>query len=175
MLGGEVSSRAANAVRSIAKWCVTRGRSQRSNALGRARTPSLVPRLGPNGPGTGPPSLVVGRHGRRPSRCPRARSDPSRRSNVAIPANPPLRSNRSLRARARRRTARATRSRTKPHRVCRLLAELPPRLAQSSAKRSDRPAAAEGRVCWSASPDPRACAARTIAGLVGVVVPDSTT
>ena len=56
--------------------------------------------LGPNGPGTGPPSLVVGRRGRRPSRCPRARDNRSRRSNVAVPGNPSLRSKLSRRARA---------------------------------------------------------------------------
>jgi hypothetical protein len=70
---------------------------------------------------------------RRPSRCPRARSDPSRRSNIAIPGNPPLRSKRlpartgrrkttSPPAAARLGTPRAARSH-RTHRVCRLLAD----------------------------------------------------
>ena len=93
--------------------------------------------LGAKAPGTGPPSLGIGRRGRRPSRCPRARDNRSRRSNVAVPGHPSLRSKR-LPARTGRRkttsppsaarlgTPRAARSRTQQHRVCRLLAELRP-------------------------------------------------
>ena len=40
------------------------------------------------------------------------------------------------------------------HRVCRLLSELRPRLARSSAEQSDRPAAADGRVCSTGQPRP---------------------
>ena len=46
-------------------------------------------------------------------------------------------------------------------------------IAMIAAGAVDRPVA-DGRGCWSASPDPRACAARTIAGLIGEVGPDST-
>lgn len=52
------------------------------------------------------------------------------------------------------------------HRVCRLLFELHPRLAQSSAERSDRPAAADGRVCWTGQPRPASL--RSLCASLGV-------
>jgi hypothetical protein len=161
----------------------SRGRPLLSNAGRRARTPTLMPgrSLTRPCPGTGtPPSQFVSGL----SAClslQRARFHPPPRSNVAVAGNPSLRSN-VFYARCRRHNLApagldlelALRAR-RGHRVCRLLVELRPRLARSSAKQSDRPAVADGRVCWSASSDPRACAARTIAGMAGEVGPDSTT
>ena len=114
-------------------------------------------------PGTGTPSLVIERRGRRAFRY-SARGLPvstlERRGS-----SQPVSTLERFHARCRRHNlaANAARlqtraSRSQRHRVCRLLSELRPRLAQSSAERSDRPAAADGRVCWRASRDPRACA-----------------
>jgi hypothetical protein len=62
---------------------------------------------------------------------------------VGVTTSPLRGSPRQLALRARQR-----------HRVCRLLSELRPRLAQSSAVQSDRPAAADGRVCFDGRPRP---------------------
>ena len=120
----------------------------------------------------------------------RARFHPPPRSNVAVAGHPLLRSNGFMRAvgvttspLTRLVLGLALRARSR-HRVCRLLSELRPRLAQSSAERSDRPAAADGRVCWMGQPRPASvrsiCASlgvpaapRTIAGLVWPTMPDS--
>ena len=156
-----------------------------SNAGRRARTPTLMPgrSLTRPCPGTGtPPSQFVSGL----SAClslQRARFHPPPRSNVAVAVHPLLRSNAFMRAvgvttspLTRLVLELALRARTR-HRVCRLLFELRPRLAQSSAGQSDRPAAADDRVCFDGRPRPASVrslsltlrvpsAPRTIAGLV---------
>ena len=145
-----------------------RGRPRRLNADRRARTPTLMPgrSLTRPCPGIGAPSLVIGRRGRRAFRY-SARG--LRLSTFERPsAFQPFGLANVFSARCRRNENSLLRSSPGQlalrarwrYRVCRLLFELRPRPARSSAEQSDRPAVADGRVCWSASPDPRACFGR---------------
>jgi hypothetical protein len=154
----------------------TRGRPLRSNAGRRARTPTLMPgrALTRPCPGTGQRCVQVGEHA---YRCPFATAralEPPRRSNAGRVVQPVSSSKAFMRAVGVTTSPLtglvlelALRARTS-HRVCRLLFEFRPRLAQSSAEQSDRPAAADGRVALERQPRPASVLRlRTIAGLVG--------
>ena len=163
MLDETVCSHAARRLALCSEdWKRARGTPSTSNAGRRARTPTLMPgrSLTRPCPGTGTPSRVIERRGRRAFRY-SARGLPVS-TLERLGSSQPVSTLERFHARCRRHNLAANaelalRARTR-HRVCPLLSELRPRLAQSSAEPSDRPAAAEGRVCSTARQDPRACA-----------------